>query len=194
MIADDTAEPRLVAIDLLCQAEHGPDSPAILVTTDADLAGDVSREIEALLPSLDRSELLGEALENHGLVVVADDLGAAVEFANEYAGEHVTIMTDAAEDLAKGITGAGSIYVGRWSPESAGDYATGANHVLPTGGLARACGPLSIADYGSWRQVQTITEEGLRTIGPTISALAAAEGLSAHGLAATLRFEQGVRR
>jgi histidinol dehydrogenase len=193
VIADHTAEPRLVAADLLCQAEHGPDSPAILVTTEDDIGTQTLAEIDRLLDELSRAELLAEALENHGLIVVVDDVATAIDFANDYAGEHVTVMTDAPEDVAKAITGAGSIYVGRWAPESAGDYATGANHVLPTGGLARACGPLSVEDYGSWRQVQEITEDGLRTIEPTICALAEAEGLTAHSLAARIRFETSSR-
>ncbi len=190
VIADSTADPRLVAADMLCQAEHGPDSPAVLVTTDPALATAVQHEIERLLPSLTRSELLHQALDQHGTIVIVDDVAAAIAFANEYAGEHVSVMTDAPGDVAKAITGAGSIYVGRWSPESAGDYATGANHVLPTGGLARAYGPLSVEDYGSWRQVQTLTESGLAALRDTICTLAEAEGLTAHGLAARLRFQE----
>ncbi len=191
VIADHTAEPRLVAIDLLCQAEHGPDSPAVLVTSHPELADRVAAELDTLLAGLERRDLLIQALDNHGLVVLVDDTSEAVDFANEYAGEHVTVMTEAAADVAKAVTGAGSVYVGRWSPESAGDYATGANHVLPTGGLARACGPLAVDDFGSWRQVQTISERGLARLRGTICTLAEAEGLTAHALAATLRFEQG---
>ncbi len=123
------------------------------------------------------------------MAVIAGDHAGAVEFAEEYSGEHVTILTSDPETDSKSITSAGSVYVGRWSPESAGDYATGANHVLPTGGLASAYGPLSVEDFGSWRQVQTLTEEGLRLLRPTIAALADAEGLTAHRLAAELRFE-----
>ena len=189
VLADRTADPRLVAIDLLCQAEHGPDSPAVLITTDPTLADRVDAEIKGLLPLLDRSEILERALADHGMAVVAGDHAEAVAFAEEYAGEHVTILTSDPETDAKAITAAGSVYVGRWSPESAGDYATGANHVLPTGGLAGAYGPLSVEDFGSWRQVQTLTREGLRSLSPTIFALSGAEGLTAHRLAAELRFE-----
>jgi histidinol dehydrogenase len=189
VLADHTADPRLVAIDLLCQAEHGPDSPAVLVTTDPDLADRVDREIELLLDRLDRRDILGRALADHGLVVIADNHDEAVAFAQEYAGEHVTILTSDPKTDSKAITSAGSVYVGRWSPESAGDYATGANHVLPTGGLAAAYGPLSVEDFGSWRQVQTLTREGLARLRPTIATLADAEGLTAHRLAAELRFE-----
>ena len=189
VLADHTSEPRLVAVDLLCQAEHGPDSPAVLVTTDPDLIEQVERQLDALLPDLDRSGILEQALRDHGWAVVAGDLAEAVDFANSYAGEHVSIMTEDAETVAKQVTAAGSVYVGRWSPESAGDYATGANHVLPTGGLAAACGPLSVDDFGSWRQEQVLSESGLASLVDTITQLATAEGLTAHRLSAQLRFE-----
>lgn len=189
VLADATADPRLVAADLLCQAEHGPDSPAVLTTTDASLIERVEAEIQRLLPSLERSDILAKALADHGVAVVAPDLDMAVEFANDYAPEHATVLTDYPDGVADRITAAGSVYVGRWSPESAGDYATGANHVLPTGGLAAACGPLATADFGSWRQVQRLDRAGLEAITPTISALATAEGLTAHRLAATIRLE-----
>ncbi|HEX7100377.1 MAG TPA: histidinol dehydrogenase [Acidimicrobiia bacterium] len=190
VLADSTSEPTLVAVDLLCQAEHGPDSPAVLVTTDPDLVDAVEAEIERLLPGLERAEILSKALSDHGLAVVAPDREAALTFANEYASEHVTILTANPEADAAEIHAAGSVYVGAWAPESAGDYATGANHVLPTGGLAEACGPLSTLDFGSWRQVQRLTREGLEAIAPTITELARAEGLTAHRLAAQIRLEE----
>lgn len=189
VLADHTSEARLVAIDLLCQAEHGPDSPAVLVSTDATLVDEVEAELEKLLPDLDRSGILEQALADHGWAVIANDLADAVAFANEYAGEHVSIMTEDPETVAKQVTAAGSVYVGRWSPESAGDYATGANHVLPTGGLAAACGPLSVDDFGSWRQEQRLTRSGLASIVDTITNLAEAEGLTAHKLSAQIRFQ-----
>lgn len=190
VLADETAEPNLVAVDLLCQAEHGPDSPAVLVTTDPDLADAVEDQIELLLPELERADILTKALADHGHAVVADSHAAAVAFVDEYAPEHVSIMTAHPEADAAAIRSAGSVYVGRWAPESAGDYATGANHVLPTGGLARAYGPLSTEDFGSWRQVQRISAAGLAAIAPTISVLAGAEGLTAHRLAAQIRLLQ----
>jgi histidinol dehydrogenase len=189
VLADHTAEPRLVAVDLLCQAEHGPDSPAVLVTTDPELPGRVEAELDRLLPLLERAAILEQSLADHGLAVVAPDRESAIAFADEYAAEHVTIVTEDPDRDAKVVTAAGSVYVGRWSPESAGDYATGANHVLPTGGLADACGPLSVEDFGSWRQVQRLTREGLEAIRPVIADLATAEGLTAHRLASELRFE-----
>ena len=190
VLADGAADPTLVAVDLLCQAEHGPDSPAVLVTTDPDLPDRVEVELDRLLPDLERSAILEQALTDHGWAVVVPDHQSAIDFVNDYAGEHVTIMTEDPETDAKQVTAAGSVYVGRWAPESAGDYATGANHVLPTGGLAAACGPLSVDDFGSWRQVQRITRRGLENIVDTISTLATAEGLTAHRLAAQIRLQQ----
>ncbi|MGF1665864.1 MAG: histidinol dehydrogenase [Acidimicrobiia bacterium] len=190
VLADETSEARLVAVDLLCQAEHGPDSPAVLVTTDPTLPDRVEAELVTLLPTLERSEILEQALEDHGWAVVVPDREAGIAFANDYAGEHVTIMTADPEADALRVTAAGSVYIGRFSPESAGDYATGANHVLPTGGLAAACGPLSTEDFGSWRQEQRITREGLGRIVDTIATLATAEGLTAHRLAAQIRLQE----
>ena len=194
VVADHTADARLVAIDLLCQAEHGPDSPAVLVTTDPGLATGVETEIAGLLPLLPRRDILGAALADHGWILMADTIRDAVDFANEYAAEHVSVLTADAPKTAAGVVNAGSVYVGRWSPESAGDYATGANHVLPTGGLARSHGPLGVDDFGSWRQVQTLTREGLAGIRPVIEELAAAEGLDAHRMAASLRFDPTTTR
>lgn len=187
VVADASADPEMVAVDMLCQAEHGPDSPAVLITNDPTLGSRVLAELNRLLPQLERREILGQALSNHGLIIQAGSLDDAIGFANEYAAEHVTVLTEQAEQDASAIHAAGSIYVGHWAPEAAGDYATGANHVLPTGGLARSVNPLGFEDFGTWRQVQTISEEGLRAIAPTIRALATAEGLTAHRLSAEIR-------
>jgi histidinol dehydrogenase len=190
VLADDNADARVVAADLLCQAEHGPDSPVLLVTTSPELGAEVELEIDRLLPRLARSPILEKSLGDHGMLVLAPTHDDAIDFANAYAPEHLSIhTTDAAGDAAR-LTAAGSVFVGHWSPESAGDYATGANHVLPTGGLAAAYGPLSVEDFGSWRQVQELTRDGLATLRPTIVALAEAEGLTAHRLAADIRFEE----
>lgn len=190
VVADETADPTLVAVDLLCQAEHGPDSPAVLVATDPTLPDRVAAEIDRLLPDLARSEILGKALSDHGLFVTAPSMEAAVEFADAYGPEHATIVTADPEWVVDRLPAAGSVYVGEWAPESAGDYATGANHVLPTGGLAAAEGPLSVEDFGSWRQIQRLDRAGLERIAPTITSLARAEGLTAHGLAASIRLER----
>jgi histidinol dehydrogenase len=189
VIADTSADPRIVAADLMCQAEHGPESPVSLVTPNADFAADVVSHVEKLLSRLEREETIRSALTDHGLIVVCETTADAIDFANEYAPEHLTIATANAEQDALLTTAAGSVFVGHWAPESAGDYATGANHVLPTGGLAVAYGPLSVEDCGSWRQVQTLTELGLERLRPTICSLAEAEGLTAHKLAVEIRFE-----
>lgn len=189
VIADASADPQIVAADLMCQAEHGPDSPVALVTADAGFAADVVRNIDKLLPRLERDAIIRSALTDHGLVVICSSTAEAIAFANEYAPEHLTITTKDAVNDALQATAAGSVFVGHWAPESAGDYATGANHVLPTGGLAAAYGPLSVEDCGSWRQVQTLTASGLERLRPTIGTLAEAEGLTAHKLAVEIRFE-----
>ena len=188
VLADHTADPRLVAADLLCQAEHGPDSPAVLVTTDPELPVRVEAALQHQLATLERRPILAEALANHGMTVLAADMEQAIRFANGYAAEHVSILTADPDSHSHAITAAGSVYVGRWSAESAGDYATGANHVLPTGGLAACYGPLGVEDFGSWRQEQRLTRAGLAGILPIITCLADAEGFTAHRRAAEIRF------
>jgi histidinol dehydrogenase len=188
VLADHTADPVLVAADLVTQAEHGPDSPAILVTTDADLADAVETEIERLLPTLERRSILERALREHGRIVFAPDLDRAIEFANAYAPEHLSVDVADVEAAVARLDSAGSLFVGQWAPESAGDYATGANHVLPTGGLARSCGPLSVEAFGRHSQVQRIDRGGLEVIADTVRTLATAEGLTAHRNAVEARF------
>ncbi len=188
VIADAFADAEIIAADLMCQAEHGPESPVALVTPDAAFAEEVVRHVAKLLPQLERADTIRSALLDHGMIILTQSIPDAIAFANEYAPEHLTIHTKEAAQDALAATAAGSVFVGHWAPESAGDYATGANHVLPTGGLAAAYGPLSVEDCGSWRQVQTLTRAGLATLRPTIGALAEAEGLTAHKLAADIRF------
>lgn len=188
VLADDAADARLVAADLLTQAEHGPDSPAILVTTSRGLADRVEAEIGALLPTLERRDILARALAEHGAIVLAPDLERALAIVNDYAPEHLSIDVEDLEAAAVAVRHAGSVFVGRWAPESAGDYATGANHVLPTGGLARACSPLGVETFGHYVQVQRITREGLARIRESVVTLAEAEGLTAHRNAIEARF------
>jgi histidinol dehydrogenase len=194
VLADATADPVLVAADLVTQAEHGPDSPAILVTTDRALADAVEAEIEALLPRLERRSILERALHEHGRIVVAPDLDRAIGFVNGYAPEHLSVDVADVESAVARLDSAGSIFVGPWAPESAGDYATGANHVLPTGGLARSCGPLSVEAYGRYSQVQRIDRDGLAAIAETVRTLATAEGLTAHRNAVEVRLQTAADR
>jgi histidinol dehydrogenase len=194
VLADASADPVLVAADLVTQAEHGPDSPALLVTTDETVADAVDREVRTLLPTLDRRDILERALRDHGWIVIAPDLDEAIGFANAYAPEHCSVDVEDAESVVARLESAGSIFVGPWAPESAGDYATGANHVLPTGGLAKSCGPLAVDAYGRFSQVQRIDETGLRSIRDTIETLATAEGLTAHANAVRARFRSRPER
>jgi histidinol dehydrogenase len=191
VLADDAADPVLVAADLVTQAEHGPDSPAILVTTSSALAAAVEREIADLLPRLERREILARAIATHGRIALAPDLATAIEFVDAYAPEHLSIDVRDPDAAAARIRHAGSIFVGPWAPESAGDYATGANHVLPTGGLARSADPLAVEAYGRFTQVQRIDEAGLAAIRVTVGRLATAAGLTAHRNAIEARFRAG---
>ncbi len=188
VLADATADPAIVAADLITQAEHGPDSPAILVTTHTSLADRVEDEVARRLATAPRRAILGRSLGAHGAIVLARDLDQAIDVVNRYAPEHLSVDVEPLEATVARLRHAGSIFVGRWAPESAGDYATGANHVLPTGGLARACGPLAVETFGHFVQVQRLTREGLATIRGTIGTLAAAEGLPAHRDAVEVRF------
>jgi histidinol dehydrogenase len=189
VLADATAHPPTVAADLITQAEHGVDSPAILVTPSEALADAVEAEVRARLASALRRDILARALADHGRIVLVPDVDAGIDFVNGYGPEHLSVEVDDLEGAVAKIRNAGSIFVGRWSPESAGDYASGANHVLPTGGLARACGPLAVEAYGKFNQVQRITREGLAALRPAIRTLAEAEGLLAHRDAVEVRFE-----
>ncbi len=188
VLADPPADPDRVAADLITQAEHGPDSPAILVTTDTAFADAVEARVAGRLAGAARREILGKALGAHGAVVVAPDLPSAIAFVNDYGPEHLSIDVEPLEDAVAAVHNAGSVFVGPWAPESAGDYATGANHVLPTGGLARSCGPLAVESYGKFSQVQRISRDGLAAIRETIGTLAEAEGLHAHRDAVEVRF------
>jgi len=189
VIVDASSDAAVAAADLLCQAEHGPDSLVVLVTADREKADDVLSEVDRQLTLLERQAVIREALQDHGLVVIAPDHRAALTFTNAWAPEHVSILTEFARADAEEVTAAGSVFVGRWTPESAGDYATGANHVLPTGGLAAAYGPLSTEDFGSWRQVQELTREGLENLASTITTLAHSEGLTAHAACVDIRLQ-----
>jgi histidinol dehydrogenase len=194
VLADATADPEIVAADLLTQAEHGPDSPAILVTFDAATADAVERALNRRLASEPRAAILERSLAEHGRIVIARDLDTAIDFVNGYGPEHLSVELgdEDLEPAVARITNAGSIFVGRWAPESAGDYATGANHVLPTGGLARSSGALSVELFGKYNQIQRLTRDGLARIAPAIRAIADAEGLHAHRAAVDVRFERPV--
>jgi histidinol dehydrogenase len=172
-----------IAADLVAQAEHDPDARAILVTTKPALARRVAMEVARQTP---RAGPARAAIRRHGAIVLARDAREAVEAINRLAPEH--LVCDRAQDVSE-IRAAGTVFVGAWSAQAAGDYCTGSNHVLPTGGAARFRGGLSAADFARTFSVQTITERGLRAIGPSVVALAGAEGLTAHAASVRLRLE-----
>jgi len=190
IVVDTTTDPAIAAADLLCQAEHGPDSVVMLIGPSDQILDDVLGAAASQLEKLDRRAIITDALAEHGLVIKTTSQAAALAFVDDWAPEHVSLLTENSRLDAESVTSAGSILLGRWTPESAGDYATGANHVLPTGGLAKAYGPLSTEDFGSWRQIQEITRTGLETLAPTIRALAEQEGLSAHAACVDVRLER----
>ncbi|HEX7474256.1 MAG TPA: histidinol dehydrogenase, partial [Candidatus Limnocylindrales bacterium] len=188
VLADATADPEHVAADLLSQAEHGPDSPAILVTTDAAFAERVEAAIGRQLATAARREILARSLGAAGLVVLAPDRASALAFVDAYAPEHLTVVVADVEDAVGRLHNAGSLFVGPFAPESAGDYASGANHVLPTGGLARSSGALGVEAFGKFVQVQRIDRDGLAAIREAVGVVALAEGLAAHREAVEIRF------
>jgi len=190
VVADASADPGHVASDLLSQAEHGPDSPALLVTWDPDVPARVEAELARQLETAARRQILEQSLSRGALVVIAPSREAALVFVNAYAPEHLTVVVEDVEQAVAGLCNAGSLFVGPYAPESAGDYASGANHVLPTGGLARSCGALSAESYGKFVQVQRISREGLAVIRDAVEAISEAEGLMAHKRAVEMRFEE----
>ncbi len=188
VLAAPPADPARVAADLITQAEHGPDSPAILVTTDAAFGDAVEAAVIAQVARASRADILTAALRDHGRIVLAPNLDAAIDLINAYGPEHLSVDVEPLEPTVARLHNAGSLFVGPWAPESAGDYATGANHVLPTGGLARASGGLGVEAYGKFVQVQRVDRTGLASIRETVAALAEAEGLLAHRDAVEIRF------
>lgn len=186
VLADKNADASFVASDLLSQAEHGPDSQAILVTDSAELITATKAEVARQLAMLSRTSIASQAMEN-ARYILTEDMPSAIAVSNAYAPEHLIVQTDDARDLLPYIKYAGSIFVGKWSPESAGDYASGTNHVLPTYGYARNYSSLGLLDFMRRYTVQQLSEDGMRNLGPAIMTLAKAEGLDAHEQAVALR-------
>jgi len=186
VIADETASPAFVAADLLAQAEHGPDSQAVLVTTDLTFVDAVNSELKNQVDVLPRAEIARQAIAN-SYAVVTTDLQEAMQFSNEYAPEHLILAVDNWEPLSRRIINAGSVFLGHLTPESAGDYASGTNHTLPTSGYARSYSGVSVDSFVKKITFQHISEEGLQQIGTTVEILAELEGLHAHKNAVTIR-------
>jgi histidinol dehydrogenase len=179
IIADDSANPEYMACDIVAQAEHDPNSPCVLVTTDRIVAEKTAGWVRELTALSGRRDVLGESLRDFSIIMVKD-LGEAVAFANDYAPEHLEIHARNAKKVAKGILNAGAVFVGEYAPVAAGDYATGANHVLPTGQAAKFASQLSVRDFMKSTSVQYVTREGLGGIAGCVSAIALSEGLCEH--------------
>ncbi len=190
VIADETADPRYVAADLLSQAEHDELASAILVTTSRTLARQVSDQVDAFVRELSRSEIIQSSLDNYGYILVADSMEAAVEIANEIASEHVEIQTKDPYDVMMKIRNAGAIFIGEYSSEPLGDYFAGPNHVLPTNGTARFFSPLSVDDFIKKSSIIAYSREALEAVHEDIERFAKAEQLTAHANSVHVRFEQ----
>jgi histidinol dehydrogenase len=186
VIADSSANPAFIAADLLSQAEHGPDSQVVLLTPDEKIAQTVSIEVDKQLANLSRKNIAEKALQESRLIVTSD-LDECVNISNCYGPEHLIIQTSNADELVEKITSAGSVFLGNWSPESAGDYASGTNHVLPTYGYTTTYSSLGLTDFQKRMTVQKLTPEGLKMIGNAVELMAEAEQLTAHKQAVTLR-------
>jgi histidinol dehydrogenase len=178
--------PRFIAADLIAQAEHDPDAISIFVTTSAPLAKKVAAEIDRQLSALPTSNLARRSLAKNGAVLVAKGLASAARFVNRFAPEHLS-LPGGADGLLKRIDSAGSVFLGDWSAQSFGDYASGTNHVLPTGGAARTRGGLSVSDFMKCISVQEVSRKGVARLAPVVQEFAHAEGLDAHARAVEVR-------
>ena len=189
VIADETANPRFVAADLLSQAEHDEMASAILVTTSEELAKKVSAQIDEFLKELSRSEIISKSLENYGYILVADSIDEAIEVANDIASEHLEIVTKHPFNVMTKIKNAGAIFLGEYSSEPLGDYFAGPNHVLPTNGTAKFFSPLSVDDFIKKSSIISYSREALELIHNDIETFAKAEHLTAHANSIHVRFE-----
>ena len=189
VIADSKSDPRFVAADLLSQAEHDKMASAVLVTDSIQLAKKVSDEIEKQLSMLPRQEIARASIDNNGKIIVADNISDVIAVSNEIAPEHLELMCDNPFDYLDKITNAGSIFMGRYCPESLGDYFAGPNHTLPTSGTARFSSPLSVDDFVKKSQYTYYTKDALKRVAEDVALFAENEGLSAHARSATIRFE-----
>ncbi|MEN8191309.1 MAG: histidinol dehydrogenase [Bacteroidota bacterium] len=189
VIADESADPKFVATDLLSQAEHGSDSQVILITTSNDLINSVQLEIESFTKLLPRKEFIQNSLSN-SMIILVDTIDDAMSISNKYAPEHLILSVNNAEVIAENVINAGSVFLGNYSPESAGDYASGTNHTLPTNGYASVYSGVSLDSFMKNITFQKLTKSGLASIGNTIELMAESEGLDAHKLAVSIRMEK----
>jgi len=188
VLADSSSNASFVAADLLSQAEHGPDSQVMLVTDSESSLEEIEKELVAQLETLPRAEVATKALSN-SRAVVFDDLNEGMDLLNHYAPEHLILCTKDAEKRAEQVRNAGSVFIGSWSPESVGDYASGTNHTLPTAAAARAWSGVSLDSFCKKITFQKLSEQGLRNLGPTVEVMAEAEQLQAHKNAVSIRLK-----
>ena len=188
IIADQNADPSFVAADLLAQAEHGSDSQVVFITDNENFSKKVLTEIEIQTEQLPRKEFVKEALKN-SFILIVNKLEEAIEFSNQYAPEHLILNFDNAENYAGKIINAGSVFIGEYSPESVGDYASGTNHSLPTSGYAKSFSGVTVESFMKSVSFQSLTKEGLKNIAETVETLAETEGLQAHKNAVSIRLK-----
>jgi histidinol dehydrogenase len=188
VLADIQGDPSFIAADLLGQAEHGVDSQVMLVSTSESLIHTVLKQVDVLVANLPRKNIVLKALEN-SKAIIFDTMDIAIDFVNLYAPEHLIIACKSPADAAEKIINAGSVFLGNYTPESVGDYASGTNHTLPTNGFARAYSGVSVDSFVKKITFQELTPEGLRLLAPTVTQMARAEGLEAHAMAVEVRFK-----
>ena len=180
IITDETGNPDYIAMDIMAQAEHDPNAACVLVTTSEAIAMQVDQRIKEQLNDMERSEIISESLEKYGLITIADSIESAIDFSNKYAPEHLIIMTQKPEEVLKNINNAGSIFLGKLTPVSAGDYGSGTNHVLPTSGCAKMYSGLSAESFLKKPTVQKLSDKGVINLNEMVITLAEYEGLYAH--------------
>jgi len=193
ILADREADADLVALDLLAQAEHGSDSVAILISDDSRFLRDVEAALPRLASGLATGERAIESIGRYGAAVLVDDMAGGIDLVNEMAAEHVSLQCSDAEELARAVRNAGAVFIGPWSPIAAGDYASGTNHILPTGAAARAWSGVGVESFGRWIEVQQLTPAGVGALCETVEAIAAAEGLPAHAASVRARADRAPR-
>ena len=189
VLADETADPRYVAADLLSQAEHDEMASAILVTTSEELAAKVSEEIDAMIPALSRREIIEKSLDNYGYALIADNMEDAIDVVNDIASEHLEIVTADPWGTMTKVKNAGAIFLGEYSSEPLGDYFAGPNHVLPTNGTAKFFSPLSVDDFIKKSSVICYSKEALESVHEDVEVFAKSEGLTAHANSVAVRFK-----
>ncbi len=189
VLADDKANPRYIAADLLSQAEHDELASAILITTSMELAGEVSKQVDAFVAELPRQEIMQKSLDNYGYILVAQNMEDAIDAANEIASEHLEILTQNPFDIMPKIKNAGAIFLGEYSSEPLGDYFAGPNHILPTNGTARFFSPLNVDDFIKKSSIISYSRQALEAVHKDIELFATSEGFTAHANSIKVRFE-----